>query len=607
METGTTNRAEIPEKYKWDLTDIFPSNAAWEEGMARISGMTSKIGEFRGRLGESAGVLACALDAYEDGQMSVMELYAFARMNKDLDNSDSLYQGMFDRVVSEYYGMSSAIAFLEPEIATIDEDLLRGWMKSEEALRKHAHYLDNILRHRKHILSEPEEKLLSGIGPVIEGIGESFSMLNDLELDFGEVTLDNGDKVRLTHGRFGALREDKSRTVRSQAYEKLHTAFRSFGNTIASIYASSVKSDVFMARARGFDSCMGRAMFADQLPEQIYTNLIEAIHARLPAFHRYLRLRRQALVLEDLHLYDTSVPIVRETDRHYDFEESADILRKGLAPLGGDYLRDIETILSGRAIDVYETPGKTSGAYAWGTYRSHPYMLLNWSGKRNDLFTLAHEAGHCMHSYYSVREQSYTDSQYPIFLAEIASTVNENVLEEYLLRHCDVTTPEGAAEKAGLINYYLEGVKSTVIRQTMFAEFELKVHALAEEGKALTAEVLTGIYADLLRLYFGEDVVIDEYMQWEWARIPHFYRAFYVYKYATGFCAAAEISRQLLSDVGAQGRYLKFLSAGGSDYPAGILGIMGIDMTQPDAVNATMELFEQRVAELENLIGDFMV
>lgn len=603
MSNEIKKRSEIPQQYKWKLTDIFKSDQAWEIGMAGLAAATTTIEGFRGRLGESSTLLAQALGAYQEGSVNVMELYTYAKMGKDLDNSNPLYQGMFDRIISEYYKLSSLTAFIEPELAGIDENQLIEWLKNEPELDQYSHFLDNLIRNKKHILSEKEEKLLSGIGPVIEGIEESFSMMNNLELDFGEVMLDNGEKVKLTHGQFGALREDPSRLVRSQAYEKLHSAFRSFSNTIAAIYTASVKSDVFLARARGFDSCMGKAMFADQLPELIYTNLIDAIHDRLPSFHRYLELRRKVLGLDELHIYDTSVPIVSESNKQYDFDESGDILRKGLAPLGEQYLKDIETLLGGNAIDVYETHGKTSGAYAWGTYRSHPYMLLNWSGKLNDVFTFAHEAGHCMHSYYSVKDQTYLNSHYPIFLAEIASTVNENVLHGYLLQKCDTSTRAGVIEKAGLINYYLEGVKSTVIRQTMFAEFELKVHAMAEEGKPLTAEVLTDTYGALLRLYFGENVVIDDYMNWEWARIPHFYNSFYVYKYATGFCAAAKISQQLFTDSEAPARYNRFLSSGGSNYPADLLQIMGIDMTQPDAVNATMALFDGRVTELEALLA----
>ncbi|MHB1453514.1 MAG: oligoendopeptidase F [Saccharofermentanales bacterium] len=603
MSNETKSRIEIPQQYKWRLTDIFVSDDAWEIGMTDLAAAAAKIEGFRGRLGESSAVLLQALEAYQNGLVNVMELYTYAKMSKDLDNSNPLYQGMFDRIISEYYKLSSLTAFIEPELAKIDENLLKEWLKNEPELDQFSHFLDNLLRNKKHILSEKEEKLLSGIGPIIEGVEESFSMMNNLELDFGEVVMDNGEKVKLTHGKFGALREDPSRQVRSQAYEKLHSAYRSFGNTIAAIYTTSVKSDVFMSRTREFGSCMGKAMFADQLPELIYTNLIDAIHDRLPSFYRYLELRKKVLGHDELHIYDTSVPIVSESGRQYDFDESAEILRKGLAPLGEQYLKDLETILVGNSIDVYETHGKTSGAYAWGTYRSHPYMLLNWSGKLNDVFTFAHEAGHCMHSYYSVKNQTYLNSHYPIFLAEIASTVNENVLHGYLLQKCDTSTREGIIEKAGLINYYLEGVKSTVIRQTMFAEFELKVHAMAEEGKPLTAEVLTDTYGALLRLYFGENVVIDDYMNWEWARIPHFYNSFYVYKYATGFCAAAKISQQLFSDKEAPARYNRFLSSGGSHYPADILKIMDIDMTQPDAVNATMALFDERVTELEALLA----
>lgn len=602
MNYTVKSREEIDEQYKWDLKDIFISDESWETAFNELNTVASKLEGYKGRLSESSVVLAQALTIYQRASADLMELYTYAKMSKDLDNRDPVHQGMYDRIVSEYFRMSAITAFMDPEISSIDESTLRQWITNETALAEYSHFLDNLIRNKDHILSENEERILSGIGPAIDGIGEAFSMLNDVELDFGEVEKDDGSKIKLTHGTYGALREDKSRKVRSQTFEKMHDAYRSFGNTIAAIYTSSVKSDVFFAKTRKFDSCMNKAMFADQLPDKIYTNLIDAIHERLPSYYRYLELRKKTLKLEDLHIYDTAVPIVGETDREYSFEEAKTILREGLAPLGSDYLRDMEELMSGRAIDVYETPGKTSGAYAWGTYGSHPYMLLNWSGKLDDVFTFAHETGHCMHSYYSGKSQSFINSHYPIFLAEIASTVNENVLLKYLLGKCDVSSREGLETKAALLNHYLDGVKGTVIRQTMFAEFEYKIHLMVEEGKAVTAQVLSETYGSLLQLYFGDGVVIDEYMKWEWARIPHFYNAYYVYKYATGFCAAALISTQLYEDVGAAGKYNKFLSAGGNDYPSNILGIMGIDMTEPEAVKTTMDLFEERVEELEDIL-----
>ncbi len=602
MSNIVKERSDIDERYTWRLTDIFDSDESWEEALKTLTENTSRLENFKGSLSESPKVLAQALDIYQEGSELLMELYTYAKMSKDLDNKVPKYQGMYDRIVSEYFKMSSLTAFMEPEICATDEDMIQTWAETESTLAQYKHYLDNIMRNKQHILSENEEKLLSGIGPAVDGIGEAFSMLNDVELDFGEVDIGDGSKVKLTHGSYSSLREHKSRDVRSQTFEKMHSAYRSFGNTLAAIYSSSVKSDVFFAKARKFDSCMSRAMFADQLPEKIYENLIEAIHSRLPAYYRYLELRKEILGLDELHVYDTAQPLVGGSEKVYDFDESRNILVEGLSALGKSYIEDLKGFFDGRAIDVYETPGKTSGAYAWGTYGTHPYMLLNWSGKLDDVFTFAHEAGHCMHSYYSNRNQTFLNSHYPIFLAEIASTVNENILLRAMLKKCDTSSREGLIEKAALLDHYIDGVKGTVIRQTMFAEFEYKIHLMIEAGEAVTAQVLSETYASLLKLYFGENVIIDEYMNWEWARIPHFYNSFYVYKYATGFCAAAMISSQLTEDPGAAEKYKVFLSSGGSDYPAEILRRMGVDMTEPDAVIATMDLFEERVSELSDIL-----
>lgn len=603
MKETVRKREEIEAKYTWDLSDIFESNEAWEKAFTKVNEIIPDIEKYKGRLSESPGTLKEALDLFQNTSADLMELYPYSKMSKDLNNRDEVYQAMYDRIVSVYFAFATRTAFIEPEISAMDEDLLRSWIQEEE-LAEYAHQLDNLLRKKKHILPEAQEQLLSGFGPIVDGIGEAFSMLNDVELDFGEVELADGTKVKLTHGSYGSLRESQDRNVRSQTFEKLHRPYEKFGNTISAIYASSVKSDVFYSNTRKFDSSMQGAMFEDNLPESIYTNLIQSIHDSLPAFYKYIDLRKKVLGLDELHIYDTAVPIVGEMDKTYDFEEAKDILRKGLRPLGEKYMEDLNKFIEGRAIDVYETADKTSGAYAFGTYRSHPYMLLNWSGKLDDVFTFAHEAGHCMHSFYSDKNQTYANSHYPIFLAEIASTVNENVLLRYLLEECDTGTKEGLAQKAFLLNHYLDGVKSTVHRQTMFAEFEYKVHLMAESGQPIIPSVLCNLYRELLELYFGENTVIDDYMNWEWARIPHFYRAFYVYKYATGFCAAALIADRIFEEEGAADKYMEFLSAGGSDYPGNILGIMGIDLSQPKAVTATMDLFEKRVKELEDILEE---
>jgi oligoendopeptidase F len=605
METNEKQwtRNEVDERYKWRLQDIFENDQTWEDALVALAGPMEKLITYKGRVGESSETLVQTLILEQECSMIIMELYTYAKMSKDLDNSNPDYQAMYDRIVGEYFKLSAQTAFISPEISAIDESILRKWMHGEKELSEYKHMLDDIIRNRTHILSEKEEKLLSGVGPVADGIEESFSMMNNVELDFGEVLMPDGEKVKLTHGKFGSLREHPDRSVREQTYRCLHTAYEQFKNTLAAIYTTSVKNDVFFSKARGFESCMSKAMFSDNLSTKIYTQLIDAIHKALPSFYQYLDLRKKVLGLDELHLYDCSVPITEEITSHYEFNESKDLLINGLSPLGDDYLDAVRKLTAGGWIDVYETKGKTSGAYAWGTYKSHPFMLLNWSGRLDDVFTLAHETGHCMHSYHSNQKQGYANSHYPIFLAEIASTVNENILLRHMIGQCDDETPEGRKEKAYLINHFLEGVKNTVFRQTMFAEFEYLVHKKIEQGEAMTAQALSDLYVDLLKLYFGNDVVIDEYMKYEWARIPHFYSAFYVYKYATGFCAAAQITQQIFREgKPAVDAYLEFLSAGGSDYPAGILSKLGIDMTKPDAVQSTMEEFDRERKALEKLL-----
>lgn len=605
MNKKFENRQEIDVKDTWQLEDIFPSVQEWEQALLDLQEPLEKLLTYKDKVGESALVLTEVLDLDQDCSMRLMELYAYAKMNKDLNNADPVYQAMYDRIVGEHFKMSSKTAFIAPALSKIGEETLRKWLHEEPALGGYAHYLDNLIRNLPHILSEKEEMILSQAGPMAEGIEEAFSMMNNLELDLGEIVLENGEKEKLTHGKFGVYREHKNRDIRSQAYEKIHTAYQRFGNTIAALYTSNVKGDVFFARTRGFETCLERALFSDRLPPLLYRNLIESIHDSLPSFYRYLLLRKNKLMLETLHLYDCSVPIVETPEREYSFEKARSILRKGLSPLGESYRNDMDSLFAKRSIDVYETPGKTSGAYAWGTYSSHPYMLLNWSGRLNDVFTFAHETGHCMHSFYSNMHQPYVNSHYPIFLAEIASTVNENILLRYMIENCDTTTMEGKKEKAYLVNYFLEGVKNTVFRQTMFAEFEWIIHTRIENGEPVTSESLCDVYGDLLKLYFGDGVEVDSYMRWEWARVPHFYSSFYVYKYATGFCAATRISRQIFNEGEmATHRYHKFLSSGGSDYPLELLTKAGVDITSSEAVKSTMEEFDRNLILLEELLRD---
>ena len=596
-------RAEIAAQDTWRLEDIFASDAVWEEAFTGLGAMADKLVSMRGSVTASADRLADSLDLDDSLSRSLMECYAYARMRKDQDNAQTVYQAMFERISAAYYRIGAETAFLVPEITQASEETLRTWMGSEPRLLVYRHLLDNLLRQKPHILPEREEQLLAQVGPLSEGISDAFTMLDNVDLKYGAIEDEQGNPVELTGGRFGRFRENRDRRVRQDAFRRIHETFAGMGNTIATLYAANVKSDLFFSRARNYGSSIERALFGDRLEKRVYTGLIDAVHESMPAMERYLELRKHLMGLGELHIHDCYVPLVELPKHDYSFEEACGLVRQGVAVLGADYAQNLDRLLTDRWIDIYESEGKTGGAYAWGTYGSHPYMLLNFSGGLSDVMTLAHEAGHCMHSFYSNR-QPHVDASYPIFLAEIASTVNEILLIRTLMGKCDETEPQGKMEKAYLVNKMIEEFRLTVFRQTMFAEFEMITHEQAEAGVPLTADALCTTYEGLLRKYFGPGVVIDDYMRWEWARIPHFYNAFYVFKYATGFSAAVAFHRMIEQEgAPAVERYLGFLGAGGSDYPLDTLRKAGLDMADPAPVRSALAQFGDLVSELEALLA----
>ncbi len=603
METQKRNRAELDPQSTWRLEDIFADDNAWEAAFQNIPERIAAVEKYRGRLGSSATVLAEALQAESALSMDIMELFTYARMRRDENNARSEYQEMTDRATALYYRTSEAVAFMMPELASIEESKLRKWAENEPALTEYRHALIDSLRGRPHILSEPEEILLSKAGPLAEGIDNVYNMLDNVDIKLGSIVDENGNTIELTPGLFAICREHKNRRIRADAFERVHESYNAFINTMGTLYTTHVKADQFTASARRYPSTLGHALFSDNVPEELYTGLIENVKAYLPVLYRYLELRRRLLGLDDLHIYDTYIPVIDQPQRRFTYTEACDVLREGLTPLGETYILDLERLLTDRWVDVYETEGKTGGAYSWGTYKSHPYILLNFAGTMSDVFTLAHEAGHSLHSLYANR-RPYSQSHYPILLAEIASTVNENILLRYLVSKCDVSTEAGRAEKAFLLNHFLEEFRLTVFRQVMFAEFEFIVHQRLEKGEALSAEGLCVIYEDLLRQYFGPGVVIDSYMRAEWSRIPHFYNSFYVYKYATGLSCAVALGQRIMTEgEPAVNSYLEFLGAGGSDYPLETLRRAGIDLTTPAPIQAAMQEFTAILAEFEDLVG----
>lgn len=576
---------------EWDLHRIYEDENAFEQALNGLEPIGAALEACRGHLHTEQG-LKNGLRQYVRLNEQMEKVLSYARMKKDLNNGDAEAQARCDRAMAVAYRLSERAAFFVPELTALDPVWLRGQTDRAD-LADFAHFLEDILRGREHVLSAREEELLVMAAPALETAGKAFTMIDAVDLNRGEVTDEKGERVMLTDGTFSRLMVSRDRRVRAEAFEAQHRAFAGMGNTLAALYAGQVQADVLNARARGYADCLDAALFADNLPRSLYTGLIERVHAALPTFYRYMERCRKRLGVEELHIYDCYAPIADLPDREFTFDEACEEVIGGLGVLGETYLRDLKELLAGGKVDVYNRPGKTSGAYATSIYGVSPFMLLNFGGKVGDVFTLAHEAGHCLHSQYS-DTRPYIQKDYPIFLAEIASTVNENLLIYRLIDQAKTRQ-----EKDYYLHRYLDEFRGTVFRQTMFAEFEWRTHEMAERGEPLTAQVLCDLYSGLLRLYFGPNVVIDDYMAWEWARIPHFYSSFYVYQYATGFSVASAISAALRNG-GSTEPYLTMLHAGGSDYPAEILRRAGVDIADAAPIGAALDEFARMLGEWEN-------
>ena len=587
-------RDQIEEAYKWKLTDLFNTDQAWEALFTETGERAKAFSRLAGRAASGPEGLMEVLKEESGLSLSLEKLYGYAHMKRDEDNGNSLYQGMTDRAMQLYSLAGAASAFLVPEILSIPEASLDAWLE-EPGFAPFRFGVRDILRSRAHTLSQGEEKILALAAEPLSGPDTIFTMLSDVDLSFGQVMDEEGKAVELTHGTYGLLLESRDRNVRRGAYEKLYDAYMGMGNTIAATYGSSVKGDVFSATVRGFDSAVSQALFAHNVPLSVYETLVEAVHEKLPALNRYLSLRREKLGLDQLAMYDLYVPIVKELDIPMPYEEAKALVKAALRPLGKEYAALLDRAFSEGWIDVYENKGKTSGAFSNGVYGTHPYVLLNYQGRMDDAFTLAHELGHAMHSYFSDTAQPYETSQYSIMAAEVASTVNETLLTKYLL-----STEKDPKRRAYYLNHFLEQFRTTCYRQTMFAEFELAAHRMAQWGEPLTAESLSKVYGKLNETYYPS-VTVDERISSEWMRIPHFYNAFYVYQYATGLCAAVHLAEDVLES-GSPNRYLSFLSSGGSDYPVQELKAAGADLTKKETVLSALDEFDRCVQDLANLI-----
>lgn len=590
----TNDRQEQDPKLQWRLSDLYENTAAWERALQEAQAQIAAIEAYRGRLGESADTLLAVLRNRSAAERQLVQAYTYAHLHKDTDNGNATYQGMTDRAMQAMVAAQAALSFIEPEILEIAPETLRAWAQ-EPRFQNFRFYLEDLDRQRAHLLSAAEERILAMAEDPLSGADNAFTMLSDVDLDFGTVVDAQGQEVKLTHSTYGLLLESPDRRVRRDAFRNLYKAYRSVKNTIAATYAASVKADVFRARVRGYAGSLEAALDGNNVPVAVYEQLIEAVHEKLPALQKYLALRKRQLKLDQLEMYDLYTPIVPDCSMPMTYEEAKALVKEALKPLGERYGRLLDEAYENHWIDVYESAGKTSGAFSWGVYGVHPFVLLNHQDNVDHAFTLAHELGHAMHSYHSNEKQPYETADYKIMVAEVASTVNETLMMQYLLGH--ETDP---VKRAYLINQQLESYRTTCFRQTMFAEFELKAHRMAENGEPLTVESLSRVYRELNELYYA-GVVVDDDIASEWMRIPHFYNAFYVYQYATGICTATALARDILEHGGAP-RYLDFLSSGGSDYPIRLLQNAGVDLTDKASIASALEVFEQGVDELEQLL-----
>ena len=588
-------RAEAKKEFTWNFSDIFADDAAWEAAYKKAAEEVEKIPALAGTLGKSVDSLKNAMDLITGVSQQVEVLYVYSMLRMNVDNGDPTYQAMNGRATNLYVRLSTAAAFVGPEILSIDEKKLAEMM-ADPALKTYRHALEDTDRMRKYTLDRHSEEMLAMLSDAAGGTSDAFKMLESVDMTFPEIKDGNGETVTLTHGNFGVFRESGDVRVRKESFEAYFGEFKRYINTFAAMYAGSVKMDNYYTRVRGYGSTCERALFADNAPVSVYDKLIEAVHSGLPTMRRYLELRRRVLGLKELNMYDLYCPIVADVDMKIPYADAQKLVKEATKPLGEEYGKLLDRAFSERWIDVYENKGKTTGAYSCGVYGAHPYVLLNYSDKLDDAFTLAHELGHSMHSWFSNTTQDFANHDYRIMVAEVASTVNEVLLSKYLLK-----TETDPKKRAYILNHFLEGFRTTVFRQTLFAEFERQAHDAEMNGTPLTAEVLNGIYRKLNELYY-EGAVINELQDIEWARIPHFYNAFYVYQYATGFSSAVAIADRILNHNGAAD-YLRFLSTGGSDYPLEELKIAGVDLTKPDAVAGALKEFDNALTELENLLG----
>lgn len=600
MTKGKTllKRSEVKKEFTWAIEDLYSTDELWEKDYNRLKEMIPQIEEYRGRLSESGKTLLDFLNLYCRLNILMERIYVYANQKYHEDTANSVYQELSDKAEVLNVQLNSALSFATPEILNIPEETLEKFKSEESELREYDFYLKNIIRRKPHVLSAEIEALLADAGEMAASPDNIFSKFNNADLKFPEIKDEDGNPVRITHGRFIQFLQSNNRRVREDAFKGVYKTYESYKNTLAATFSSNLKQELFFSKARNYGSNLEKALDDSNIPVSVYTNLIEAVHDNMDLMHRYVSLRKKILGVDELHMYDLYTPLVQDVKMDIPFEEAKKIVSEGLKPLGEEYQEILQEGFKNRWIDIYENENKRSGAYSWGAYGVHPYVLLNYNNTLDNVFTLAHEMGHAIHSYYSDKVQPYIYAAYKIFVAEVASTCNEALLIDHMLKNTD-----DKLQKAYLINHFLENFKGTLYRQTMFAEFEMITHKMVQEGQSLTTDTLCKIYHDLNVHYFGDDIVIDPEIDMEWSRIPHFYSAFYVYQYATGYSAAIALSRRILKEgKPAVDDYIRFLSGGSSDYPIELLKKAGVDMSTKEPVNQALKLFDELLDQMEELM-----
>ena len=594
-----TKRSDIGKEFTWDLESIYPTDDSWEDSFKKIEQGLPELEALKGTLAQNGSTLLKVLHARDELYEELETLFVYASMRKDEDTTNSVYLGMFDRAMQLYVRASTVISYIEPEILALPQTTLDTYVQETAGLGLYRQQLDDINRNRPHVRSTEVEAVLAAAGEISEVPDSIFSMIDNADLKLPYIHNEQGEEVPLTKGNYLVYIHSTDRNVRKEAFEGMHGTFLKQRNTIAATLGGQVKGSLFFTRQRGFGSNRERALSRYNIPVSVYENLVETVSEHIHLLNRYMKLRKRLLQLDELHMYDLYVPIVKETADEISYQEACETVASALAPLGQNYTSILRQAFKDRWIDVYETPGKRGGAYSGGGYKTHPFILLNFQNKRDSMYTLAHELGHSMHSYFTRNHQPFQYGDYTIFVAEVASTLNEGLLTEYLLRNTD--EPE---VRFTILNHSLEGLRGTLFRQTMFAEYEQQIHSQAEQGQPLTADSLSAMYRSLNEKYYGGEAVIDELIDIEWARIPHFYYNFYVYQYATGISAASALVQQILQEgQPAVQRYLTFLSSGSSDYSIELLQKAGVDMTSSEPVRQALQLFDSHLTQMEKLLG----